>query len=209
MKLSYETELQKAMNEIAVCKELVRKNKLKIIPDFNEIMLRELVAVEDNLEIVHHYHAAARCLRAGLELCVKNLYFAKFGSPASVIQGDSFSDRYKLSGISASEGPISRLVPDILSRNLFGCFIESYALLCSRVHYRTIYAHMWKDPRIQKFLKTESVDEPYVLSLGNSARSKMIKTVLIRHELRYALETLEQLLSKTELLGREKNLVKQ
>jgi len=188
----YHEEIENVKTLVKSCRKEVETNEIEVIPHFNEILSRELVAVMDTLTKIDHFHASARCVRAALELTMVNLYryFYPGGRP---IDG-SFWEKYGLKSLShRTKSPLLQLISEgVLDDIEFGLFCESYQNLSEYVHYRVTYELCHTLPRVIK--NEQYYAEVVKLAGGRGRTARIVKATLVKYSLEPALEVLLALL---------------
>jgi hypothetical protein len=196
----YETEVQKINISIKQCRSILNSNKIQAIPDFNEIMERELEAIRDTLKICH-FHAAARCTRAALELTAANLclYFNVSGSRRLI--NSSFSQKYSVQGLThKKKSPLLELLRlGVIDDAMFNAFCYTYSELSSFVHYRESYhlCHIIPD------LDEHDYSEVLRLSGKNDKTGRIVKATMVNRTLEPAFEILQLFLKSHQSLSRK------
>jgi hypothetical protein len=157
-------------------------------------MNRELDAVLDNLVVVNHYHAAARCVRAALELVAKNICISGGYGEKSGLCTLSFADKYKVRRLSSKNGsPLLNFVrEEIVTEKLFYDFIEAYGNLSKYVHNRITYELVHTRPDLIESEEWYSTAVWLVSEKGKDGRD--VKATMIMFNLIPALEVLRDLL---------------
>lgn len=189
----YDRVIEQVESLILVCRGKIRLNKNEAIHDLNKIVERELDAVHDNLVIINHYHAAARCVRAALELVAKNICIAG-GYGGGKLSNMSFADKYKVRKLSSrKESPLLNFVGEgMISEELFSDFIEFYGNLSKYVHYRVTYDLAHTRPDLVKNEQWYSTVVWLASEKGKDGRD--VKATLIEYTLIPALGVLSELL---------------
>jgi hypothetical protein len=200
---NYENEVQKINASIKLCKKILSSNKIQAIPSFNEIMERELEAVIDTLNI-GHFHAAARCTRAALELAAGNLclYFKVSGSRRLI--NISFAKKYTLKGLThKKKSPLLDLITiGVIDDLMFDAFRETYGELSSYVHYRVTYHLCHVIP--EQIRSAHNYSEALRLSGKNDELGKLVKATMVNRTLGSAFEVLHLFLKSHQSLSKNK-----
>ncbi len=191
--LNYDTEVQKIKDSVDRCRSLLNSNSIQAIPNFNEILNRELEAITDILAI-GHFHAAARCTRAAIELTAANLcLYHKLGGSGRLTD-ISFSKKYRVSGLTnKKDSPLLKLVKlGIIDDPLFSAFRVVYGDLSCYVHYRVSYylIHVMPERLESEYHYAETLR----LSEKNDETGKTVKATMVKLILEPAFFVLEILL---------------
>jgi hypothetical protein len=190
----YDSVIKQVKKLIAVCREKIRANKNEAIHDFNQIFERELDAILDNLVVINHFHASARCLRAALELVAKNICISGGYGEKTGLCELSFADKYKVRKLTwKNESPLLNFVrAEIISEELFSNFRETYGNLSKYVHYRITYELAHTRPDLIKNEQWYAKAAWLVSQKGRNGRD--VKATMIEYTLVPALEVLNDLL---------------